>query len=712
MLIKSEKILPFLVFLLPLTIYLVTLAPTYVATDSAEFALCMYYWGVCHPPGFGLYIALGHFFVTLFPTGSLIFKANLLSAIYGSLTVLFVYLCLLRLRVYKTVAFLISLLLATSLIFWRFSTFADVFTFGAFLVSVSLFFLFSARRLLAFLFLGLSASHLYLTGLALPVYIWYFWKREKNRKIWQFSVYVLLFFTGIVPQFLIFIRSLAETPVNWGHVKNFGEFFDYLRRREFGSFFLIANEVTRFNLGFLVKHFVYLLIAVFKNFSIIAIGFLGVLFWGGIYKVKGFTLLLMVFGLLSFFQIFSLSTLDPAGEIFDFDKFYVVLLVIFALIAGLSVNYLFKNFLKGSPGRFSLKGSPGRFTQSLEGFSLKGREYWGLAVMMILIFFNLLLGFKFNNFSKNYFTQNLITDAMSALPKGAVAVTVEHSIYFGWRFEREINNRFGDIELVYFLNNNKDFEKYNPKLFERPYDFEFSEMLEGRANLNENQLAVVDLLSKNKDRQIYILQGGFENKFFVFLKPFLKPYGLWWKFDADGRQDFEFDTKVLENLKNVAIKKDDLVLNQQKAESLTYAVAFSSAALELASEGRFNEALGFFEKSADITGERGDIDRLVDLTRSALNLSSRKEELIQNAAVGDLMQLATAYFSLGYFKGSVEIGERLVQIEPENAIHLSNLGSSYASLGQEDRAREYFEKALSINPDLELAKEGLEKIGE
>src|SRR3989344_5309412 len=86
---------------LPLSLYLRTLAPTYIPIDSAEFALCMHFWGVCHPPGFPLYTFLGKVFTDLWPFGTLIYKANLMSAIFGSLTVLLVFLNLRSLKVDK-----------------------------------------------------------------------------------------------------------------------------------------------------------------------------------------------------------------------------------------------------------------------------------------------------------------------------------------------------------------------------------------------------------------------------------------------------------------------------------------------------------------------------------------------------------------------------------------------------------------------------------
>lgn len=676
---------PLLAFIIPLFLYLITLAPTYVATDSAEFALCMHYWGVCHPPGFGLYIALGHFFIKLMPVGTLIYKVNLLSAIFGAGTIFFVYLSYLKLNLEKFTAFGLSILLATSIIFWRFSVFADVFTFGAFLTSASLFFLFSNRRLLAFLFLGLSASHMYLTALALPIYIWYFWGSKKLKDLRQMIVPSVIFMAGACVQSLIFLRSLSSTPINWGHVDNFFAFFDYLRRKEFGSFFLIANEAARFNFGHFLAHWLYFFGEIFKNLPVFAIITSGFLIWGPLYKRKEFLLLVLMFFTIGFFQLLSLSTIDPADEIFEFDKFYVLEFVIFILISGLCIDFLFKNLLRK-------------------------KEYLGWGILTVLILINLIIGSKINNFSKNYFTQNLVIDALSQLPKGSIGVTVDHPVYFGYRYEKEIENRFEDIEIVYFLNNNQDFVRYNPELFDTEIDSDFFDKVKDKSNINEAQIAVLELIAKNRSRDIYILQGSFEENFFKFLKPYIKPYGLWWKVIADSNADFDVNEGLFEGLKNKNIRKSDFVINQQKTDSLIYAVSYGSAGFELAKKGDFFRARDFFNRAKEISGELSSINNALELTDKAIDFSSKREMFIKEKKVETLMELATIYYSLGYFEGSVQVNEKLVEIDPDNAVHLSNLGSSYASLGQKDKASEYFKRALEIDPDLELAKKGLESL--
>src|SRR3989344_6621800 len=213
--------LAFLAFILPLALYVKTLAPTYIPIDSAEFVLCMRFWGICHPPGFPLYVFLGKIFVDFWPFGTLIYKANLVSAVFGALTSVFVYLVLRDLKVSAFLAFALSIFLAISQTFWEFSTAADVFTFSTFLLILMLFFTFKRWRYLAFFTLGLSASHFYISAVLWPLIAWFFTTNESNRSNmtyssnWQklkFLLFAGLFFTlGFFPQAIMYWR-MQENP--------------------------------------------------------------------------------------------------------------------------------------------------------------------------------------------------------------------------------------------------------------------------------------------------------------------------------------------------------------------------------------------------------------------------------------------------------------------------------------------------------------------
>ena len=201
----------------------------------------------------------------------------------------------------------------------------------------------------------------------------------------------------------------------------------------------------------------------------------------------------------------------------------------------------------------------------------------------------------------------MVWDALSQLPDDSVAITVGHVFYFGGLYEQKIDGRFGQVSLLYFPNEkNRDSEKYQPRFFKKQADVDFVSKVSKDKKLGRAESYILEVISRNLDKPIFILQGTFEEKFFTYLKPHLSPYGLWWKVERDSlnRQvDARANINLLVNLKNVDVVTDDLYLRQQKDDLLTYAVSYNSAGVYMASGGLYNEALAMFRKSLEVNGD-------------------------------------------------------------------------------------------------------------
>ncbi len=90
-----------LIFLLSWFTYLSTIAPTLSFWDCGEFISSAYIMGVPHPPGSPLYLLLGKMF-TMIPFGDIGWRVNLISTIVSGLTVMILYLTIVRLiRLYR-----------------------------------------------------------------------------------------------------------------------------------------------------------------------------------------------------------------------------------------------------------------------------------------------------------------------------------------------------------------------------------------------------------------------------------------------------------------------------------------------------------------------------------------------------------------------------------------------------------------------------------
>lgn len=682
-------ILPFLAFVLPLGLYIKTLSPTYIPIDAAEFALCAHYWGICHPPGFPLYTVVAHFFVQIFPVGSLIFKVNLLSAIFGAGTILLVYLTLAELKVKGPIAFATAMIFAVSAVFWEFSIAADVFTFGTFLIALTFYLVFSGRILLAFFALGLSASHFYITAVLSPLILWYF--VGFKFQIRQVLLSAISFGLGFFPQGLMYWRMQADPAVNWGHARGIDGFWYFLRRQEFGSIFLLANPVLTYTLEKTIKQFKAYFASLFAGFGIVL-----PLFAFLIVPLKAdrkVVLLISCFILLVFVQLFLLSTIDPTGEDnpFQLNKFYLSSFIIMIILAGIAVDFFTERFLGGE-------------------------VLYALLVLGFITLLYITANFKHNDYSKNYFSQNMVEDSLNQLPKGAVAVTVSHIMYFGGRYEQEVNGKYPDITLLYFPNEkNRDNEFYHKEIFANDVNQRFINTVSRGKNMGEAEKYVLSMISRNLNRDIYILQGTFEEGFFRFLKPYIVPYGMWWRLTPDlaRREALAGDESLMQGLKNGEVAYDDLELKQQQLDALNYAVSYHSLGIHLASLARYDEAKSYLNKSLSVNPKKGgNIESEIELIDKTRLLESRRQELIDSKNEEKLAELGNNYFTLLNYQDCVATFLVLVGINDKNAQYFNNLAACQASRGQTNEARENYQRALSIDPNMELAKAGLEVLGD
>src|SRR5438093_13235390 len=75
-----------------LLLYARTMAPSLGGTiDSPEFQQATYSLSIVHPTGYPLYLLLGRLWIVVFPFGDPAFRVNLLSVIFGALSVWVLY---------------------------------------------------------------------------------------------------------------------------------------------------------------------------------------------------------------------------------------------------------------------------------------------------------------------------------------------------------------------------------------------------------------------------------------------------------------------------------------------------------------------------------------------------------------------------------------------------------------------------------------------
>ncbi len=91
-----HRVIAGVVFLATLIVYLTTVAPTLSFWDCGEFIACSVTLSVPHPPGSPLYLLLGKLF-SMIPFGDIGWRVNLISVLVSALSVVLLYLTIVRL---------------------------------------------------------------------------------------------------------------------------------------------------------------------------------------------------------------------------------------------------------------------------------------------------------------------------------------------------------------------------------------------------------------------------------------------------------------------------------------------------------------------------------------------------------------------------------------------------------------------------------------
>ncbi|HET7088429.1 MAG TPA: DUF2723 domain-containing protein [Anaerolineae bacterium] len=105
-------------------LYTLTLTPSLLPADSGEFQLVAWKLGIAHPPGYPLYIVVGHLFSRFFASPA--FALNVLSAILASITLVLVSRAV-RAATGSTLGGLAAaVILATATTFWAQATTANI----------------------------------------------------------------------------------------------------------------------------------------------------------------------------------------------------------------------------------------------------------------------------------------------------------------------------------------------------------------------------------------------------------------------------------------------------------------------------------------------------------------------------------------------------------------------------------------------------------
>jgi len=270
--IKEEpehKVLAFLSFVIPFVFYLITMARTVSFWDCGEFIACSKILAVPHPPGAPLYLLLGKIFTFLTFIKDVAVRVNLFSVISSALTVLIIYLTLVRLirewmeikgsgerkiTVYAG-AFLGALSFAFTDSFWFNAVEAEVYAFSMLLTTL-VFWLailwmdnfedYKSLRFLIFIIyiFGLAADVHLLGLLVIPSILFLIYFTQKNL-FYRLDLWILipvLFIVAYSLYIIIFIRSGQNPPIDENNPENWENIKYYLKREQYGQWSIFQRK--------------------------------------------------------------------------------------------------------------------------------------------------------------------------------------------------------------------------------------------------------------------------------------------------------------------------------------------------------------------------------------------------------------------------------------------------------------------------------------
>jgi 4-amino-4-deoxy-L-arabinose transferase-like glycosyltransferase len=254
--------------LIALVLYLLTVEPSVPTGDSGELIAGAYVLGVPHPPGYPLYMLLGHI-ASWFPGGSPALRMNVLSALLDAAAVAVVFLTIYRLvgrsvaqretlreRAPSLAAAAVgALLLAFSTLFWSYSVVAEVFALNNLFAAVLLLLATEwcrrpdrIRLLWAFAFcFGLALTNQQTIVLFVPAFLVLAWAggtalRRARELEWRKLVPAVgLFIAGLLPVVYLPIAAAANPVVNWGDPTSVGRLVGDLRRKSYGTLSLTGT---------------------------------------------------------------------------------------------------------------------------------------------------------------------------------------------------------------------------------------------------------------------------------------------------------------------------------------------------------------------------------------------------------------------------------------------------------------------------------------
>ncbi|KKQ47655.1 MAG: Transmembrane protein [Candidatus Woesebacteria bacterium GW2011_GWC1_38_13] len=239
-------------FAIPLSLYLATSPQTVTGyADSASLITHAYHLDIAHPPGYPIFVLIGHLFSKI-PIGTIAFRLSIMSSLFASLTSLLLYKLFQKLKLSPAVSLLSSLFISFTYSVWLYAITPEVFVLNNFLAVLLLYLTLKFKEhqdsgtkgsniylyLIAFVS-GLGfANHMTIVLVVLPVFYFIYKgmsfprRRESIQTLLEFT---LCFIFGLSPYLFVIISSHGNNYPHYGNIPGLTRFIQYITRYDYGG---------------------------------------------------------------------------------------------------------------------------------------------------------------------------------------------------------------------------------------------------------------------------------------------------------------------------------------------------------------------------------------------------------------------------------------------------------------------------------------------
>ena len=346
---KKLLIFSILAAAIPFIFYVLTLQRKLVGGDTSWYMSELPQMSLLPPTGYPVFSLIGKLF-SIIPIGPLALRLNLISAVFGALTILFLFLAINKLTKNEYAGLIASLSFAFVYPYWFFANRLEFDTLNSFFIAILLFAIFSykespSRKNLYFCFacLGFLCTNHPIAFFIMPAFL--IMTIILNPKIFKNirAVFLSIFF------FILPLFSYAYTYIRFlqisGNTNTFLRFIYYVTGREAtGTTF--GGSFGDKNLSGIIKVMFDYLKLIYDNYGIvlIIIALAGLIYlFKKNWKIAAFSLLAIIFNLAITTQYLGWAVLNYALDIMIIMSVYIG----FGVLLFLDIlNFLFERNLK------------------------------------------------------------------------------------------------------------------------------------------------------------------------------------------------------------------------------------------------------------------------------------------------------------------------------------------------------------------------------